>query len=217
MNVVVLDSKHWPSVHEHGVEKQEIFDVVSSAVQEVEKLIPFIPDYVNFVAYPAEPEEVIPETGAMGMTYSDEYASAYFDYNVPYGKEKLLSEMRGTVFHELVHATTFHYEPWKPGVLFGVTTEGLATVFERDYAKAQPLWGEYEDDTTMREWFNELKKLPDTKEKNRDYFFTHPDGRKWIVYKTGVWVVDTLLKSGEDLFELMKLNHKDVIAKLEAL
>ena len=215
MNVVVLDSKHWLNLEKQGIEKQEVQKVAEAAAKEVAELIPFLPSYVNLVVYPSGAEDVIPETGDMGMTYSDEYASVYFDHSVPYGKNKLLNGIRTTTFHELVHAATFQHEPWRPGVLFGVVTEGLATVFERDHAGAQPLWGKYEDDETMCEWLHELKELPDAAEKNRDYFVNHPDGRKWIVYKTGVWIVDKLLESGEDLFQLMKLNHMDVMSKFE--
>lgn len=217
MKVVVLDSKYWPGLHKHGVEKREVQKAAVKAADEVAGLISFVPSYVNLVVYPSIAEDVIPETGAMGMTYSDEYASVYFDHDVPYGKKRLLEEIRTTTFHELVHATTFQYEPWQPGVLFGATTEGLATVFERDYAGAQPLWGQYEDDETMHKWLHELKELPDTGEKNRDYFFKHPDGRKWIAYKTGVWITDQLVESGENLFELMKLKHSDILTKFETL
>ena len=217
MNVVVLDSKHWPDVDRRGVKKEEVKKVARAAAKEVSGLISLLPSYVNLVVYPSDPSNVIPETGDMGMTYSDEYASVYFDHTIPYGKDKLLQGIRTTTFHELVHAASFSHDPWQPSVLYGVVTEGLATVFERDYADSKPLWGKYEDEQTMRMWLSELKELPDTGEKNHDYFISHPDGRKWIVYKTGVWVIDRLLTSGEDLFELMKLGHEDLLAKFDAL
>ncbi len=217
MNIVTLDSKYWPDTKSRGIDKQEIQEVAETAARKVAELLSFLPSYVNLVVYPSVASDVIPETGCMGMTYSDEYSSVFFDHTVPYGKEKLLDSIRTTVFHELVHAATFHYEPWRPGALFGATTEGLATVFERDYADAKPLWANYEDDTIMYAWLDELKKLPNTKEKNIDYFVLHPDGRKWIVYKTGVWMIDKLVASGEDLFHLMKLSHDEVFLRFEAL
>jgi len=217
MNIILLDSKHWPSVYERGVEKHEVQKTAEDAAREVVQLIPFMPSYVNLVVYPSVADDVILETGTMGMTYSDEYASVYFDHSIPYGKEELLDSIRTTVYHELVHAATFQFEGWQPSVLFGAVTEGLATVFERNYADEKPLWGNYEDDKTMQKWLQELKDLPGIGQKNNDYFFKHVDGRRWIVYKTGTWIVDKLLESGEDLFELMKLDHKDVMAKLESL
>ena len=217
MNIVILDSKHWPDVQSRGVSKQEVAEVVEAAAHAARKLLLALPEYVNLVVYPTVADEVIPETGGSGMTYTDEYVSVFFDHTLPYGKEKLLDELRTTTFHELVHAVTFHHEPWQPSVLFGAVTEGLATVFERDYADSQPLWGSYEDDVTMQAWLDELRELPVMKDKNMEYTILHPDGRKWIAYKTGTWVIDKLCESGEDLFELMKLGHKDVLAKFEAL
>lgn len=216
MNVVVLDSKYWPGLEKRGIKKSEIKNATESAAKEVEGLISSLSPHVNLVVDPTVAENVIPETGGMGMTYSDEYVSVSFDHTLPYGKEKLLKEIRSTTYHELVHAVSFLHDPWQPGVLFGCVTEGLATVFEREYAHSEPLWGKYEDDTVMQLWLQELKELPDSEVKNHDYFIKHPDGRKWIVYKTGTWIIDKLLESGEDLFELMQLNHKDVIAKFEA-
>lgn len=217
MNVVILDSKYWPDVQKRGVEKKDIADEVRSASDEVLGLIDSLPEYVNLVAYPTVARDVIPETGIMGMTYSDEYASVYFDCTLPYGKEGLFQGLRETIFHELVHAATFKHDTWQPGVLFGVVTEGLATVFERDYAGAIPLWGLYEDDLIMTEWYSELENLPKSDTKNNEYFFKHSDGRRWIVYKTGVWMIDKLLESGEDLFDLIRMNHKDLIAKFNLL
>ena len=75
MNVVVLDSKHWPDVDRRGVKKEEVKKVARAAAKEVSGLISFLPSYVNLVVYPSDPSNVIPETGDMGMTYSDEYAS----------------------------------------------------------------------------------------------------------------------------------------------
>lgn len=217
MNVVVLDSKHWPEAHKNGVREHDVRKAAEKAASEVTEIIPFVPSYVNLVLHPVPKGEAIPETGVGGMTYSDEYSSVFFESDVRYGKGQLLEEVRTTTYHELTHAATFQYEPWQPGALYGAVAEGLATVFERDYAGSSPLWGKYESDDTMQGWLGELKKLPVGDSKNMDYFIKHSDGRKWIVYKTGTWIIDKLLADGEDLFELMKLKHTDVLAKFDKL
>lgn len=217
MKIVILDSKYWPEAKKAGILQGEVEAVVQSAVSDASKLLGSLPEYVNVVVYPESSENVIPETGIMGMTYSDEYASVYFDYTLPFGKDSLVKGLRECIFHELVHAATFKHDPWQPDVLFGAVTEGLATVFERDYAGATPLWGSYEDDSVMAEWYSELENLPKSKTKNNEYFFKHSDGRRWVVYKTGVWMIDKLLESGEDLFDLMRMNHKDVVARFVSL
>ena len=213
MNIVVLDSKYWNKAAKNGISKQVVVQTITDAVEDVSKILPNIPKYVNIVISPTTSDDVIPETGEIGMTYNDEYVSITFDFTAPYPIEKLRASLRGTVFHELVHTVTFSHEPWSASVLFGLVTEGLATVFEREYSGAKPLWGQYEDDETMQEWRDEVNSLPESGEKNFDYFFNHPDGRKWIAYKTGTWMVDTLVASGEDLFALMMMSHGEILER----
>lgn len=217
MNTVTLDAKLWNVAEEHGITREEVDSVIKRSAREAGKLLPSDFTYLNIVTGPTMPEWVIPETGDMGMTYSDEYISIVFDALLPYGVDALKDALRATVFHEMVHAVTFGHDPWQAGVMFGAVTEGLATVFEREYANRNPLWGEYGTDSTMQAWYDELKNLPEAEEKNRSYFFEHEDGRKWIVYKTGTWIIDKLLSSGEDLFDVMRQDHKTVLDKFEAL
>lgn len=218
LNTLTLDARLWNESTEHGVNRDEILSHIANATTDAARLLPSSFTYLNIVVSPTVSEWVIPETGVMGITYNDEYISLTFDAAIPYGLDSLRRALRSTTFHEMVHATTFVHDPWQSSALFGTVTEGLATVFERDYSgEAKPLWGNYEDDTTMSKWYQEIKLLPRTEQKDRNYFVAHNDGRKWIVYKTGVWIVDKLLASGEDLFALMKLSHADVIEKFEAL
>lgn len=218
VNTLTLDARLWNESAEHGIDRDEISSYIASTATEAAKLLPSDFTYLNIVVSPTVPEWVTPETGVMGMTYSDEYIALTFDATIPYGHDSLKRALRSTAFHEMVHATTFAHDPWRSSALFGAVTEGLATVFERDYSgEAKPLWGDYEGGDVMSKWYQEIKSLPQTEQKDMSYFVAHSDGRKWIVYKTGVWMVDKLLTSGEDLFALMKLPHTDIIDKFEAL
>lgn len=217
MNILTLDARLWQAATDSGISRQEVHDIVSKSAVEAAKLLPSKFKYLNIVINPVDSEWVIPETGAMGITYSDEYISVTFDPNLPYGTEQLKTALHGMVFHEMTHATTFAHDPWRSSAMFGAVTEGLATVFEREYGDQKPIWGEYEDDDVMQVWYSELRSLEDAGQKDLQYFVNHPDGRKWIVYKTGTWMIDKLIKRDYDLFELMKLSHKDIIEQLEAV
>lgn len=217
MNVITLDSKHWAKAEKNGAKRDIIAETIQTAANAAMDILPNVPPHVNIVVAPVGASEVIPETGDAGVTYSDEYVSIVFDYAMPYELERLRESLHSMVYHELVHAVTFSHDPWQSGMLFGAITEGLATVFERDYSNGQvPLWSKYEDDETMKAWWTELKELPETGEKNNEYFVNHSDGRKWIVYKTGTWIVDRMVASGTDLFAMMEMNHKDIVAQFEA-
>lgn len=217
MRVLSLDSKLWQQLDTTQITRDDIETIVSSAAKEAGELLPSDFEFLNLVVSPTKPEWVIPETGSSGMTYSDEYISLTFDPTLPYGIDTFRKYLREMVFHEMTHATTFSHDPWQPSGMFGPVTEGLAVVFERDYAGAQPLWGRYTDDATMHDWYEEMKALPESEHKDMRYFFDHPDGRRWIAYKTGTWMVDKLLDTGEDLFELMKLPHGEIVSRFEAI
>lgn len=210
MNVLALDSKYWQNTNST---REELVSVIREAADEAVKLLPAELLYTNIILEPVPSEEVIPETGDTGITYDNTHVYISFDFNLPYGKDTLLSHLRSTTFHELVHAVSFDHNPWQPDALYGAITEGLATVFEREYANSKPLWGKYESDETMYSWLTELQDLPKTEAKDMNYFIKHPDGRKWIVYKTGTWVVDTLLDSGENLFDLMQQDYVKILEK----
>lgn len=218
MKLITFDSRLWEAAKSKGFIQKDMEHHIGRAASDAAKLLPDDFRFLNIVMSPARSEAVIPETGCMGMTYSDEYISITFDPNLPYGLDSCKKSLRSTVFHEMVHAVTFAHDEWRPDAMFGVVSEGMATVFEREYVdNNQPLWGEYQDDETMQAWYKEIKALPDFGYKNHDYFIRHPDGRKWMVYKTGAWMIDKLLAADEDLFDLMKLSHGEIIDKFESL
>ena len=216
MKVHLFDSPHWKEVREL-ITDDELQYAVEQAYGSARKYLPSMSDFVNISIEPVTKDVVIPETHVAGITYNGAFLSLLFDKNIPIPKNQLLNNLQKIMFHELTHIATFSHDPWQPGAIFGVVTEGLATVFERDYAKSEPLWGKYEVDSVMRIWYDELKSLPYSTTKNMHYFTDHPDGRRWIVYKTGTWIIDKLVNSGEDLFDLMNLSHAEIIQKFEAL
>lgn len=219
MKVITLDSARWEEVELHGLSREAIHAHLEQSANEASQLLPSDFTFLNILVSPTSAEYVIPETGDVGFTTSEEYCSLTFDSQIPYGEANLMRSLRGSVFHEMVHATTFAHDPWRPGVMFGAVTEGVATVFERDFTDKDVLWGKYEAQKIMETWFVEIKNIDNSNDdgKNTDYFFNHPDGRRWITYKTGTWMIDALTKSGEDLFELMQLPHDQVIKKFEEL
>ena len=62
----------------------------------------------------------------------------------------------------------------------------------------KPLWGLY-DKKVIKDWVEEIRALPDGIV-NDEYLYLHSDGRKWIGYKVGTYIVDEAMKkSGKTL------------------
>ncbi|MFZ2126310.1 MAG: DUF2268 domain-containing putative Zn-dependent protease [Candidatus Microsaccharimonas sp.] len=192
MNINYFESKYWDTAAEKGLDKEAVRQVIDTATNEAASHLPALSPYLNISVIP-DADETIPETGEGGYTWSDERVAIYFDPDVPYGTESLKNHLRSTVFHELNHAARAIHIPYTRQPIEALVAEGLATNFERLYTKSNPLWGQYEDDKTMQTWLKEVLALEEGV-RHTDYLYDHPDGRKWIIYKTGTWLVDRVLK-----------------------
>jgi uncharacterized protein YjaZ len=84
-----------------------------------------------------------------------------------------------------------------------VISEGLATAFQRDFAQSDPLWGDYPDE--ILEWAEQLLELPlSAYESYAKWMIQHPDGRRWIGYRAGTYLVDRAMEqSGQTSAELV--------------
>lgn len=98
-----------------------------------------------------------------------------------------------------------------PGdVIEHAVTEGMATAFERDFGGANRPWGEHPPEGSG--WEAELLALP-TDAPNRAWLFAHPDGRRWIGYRTGTaWVDRATAKSGRTSADLVATPTAEVLS-----
>lgn len=155
-------------------------------------------------------DDVIEETGETGWTIPPNIVYWTVD---PKRRERVLAivnrQLRPTLFHEfhhLVRGATI-----KPSSLMDIAiTEGMATVFERDFTGASVPWGEYPDN--ISEWVKELMALP-SDAVSKHWTSRHPDGRRWIAYKAGTYLVDRAVHaSGRSSAELVSPSTGDVVA-----
>lgn len=212
MKIHLADSKFWKLVGD-DFQKKYIAEI-EKAYEEAYKLLPFGSSYVNFFVQPS-PYRFIPETGEYGFTVNSELIHIGFDPGLGLGAKAILKNTRSTVFHELNHAARWHKPIWHKSFLDSCIMEGLATVFERDFAKSQPLWGKYPKE--VLEWLEEIKEQGKFIDRDQ-YMFKHKDGRRWIGYKVGTYIIDQAVKnSGKSVIELTQMECEDVLklAQLE--
>jgi uncharacterized protein YjaZ len=124
-------------------------------------------------------------------------------------------KLRPRMFHELNHLVRHGLEN-SNGPLKSLVAEGLATACERDLCGSEPAWGEY-DPEAIRGWavdFIEAAGLPGF---NRGHwFFLHPDGRHWIAYRVGTYIIDTVRQKHDlTLSDLMKIPSVEILALAE--
>jgi uncharacterized protein YjaZ len=208
MKVLLADSPFWSKLGEDFQEKY--VKEATKAYKEVSKLLPFGSKYITFMVQPRE-YGLIEATHDAGRTHNSSLIELAFSPKFALKNPgQILKQVRPTVFHEMNHAARFNIHIWHKSFLDNCVLEGLATVFERDRGGEDVLWGKY-DEKDVKKWLAEVKKQANMSNYG-EYMFKHPDGRRWIGYKTGTYIIDRAVeKSGKSVEELSKLECKDIL------
>lgn len=214
MKVLLADSPHWKDLGEDF--QQKYIDRVQAAHQDAAKLLPFGYEHISFLVQPRK-QRLIKITHDNGCTYNSSLIELAFDneYAAEH-PEQIIKQARAMVFHEMNHAARFHLGiwHWRESFLDYCVLEGLATVFAREYAGYDAPWGQYSEND-VKAWLKEVKKAGKDI-KDEEYMYTHPDGRKWIGYKVGTYIVDQAMKnSGKSVIELTRLEFEDIMKLAE--
>ena len=103
-------------------------------------------------------------------------------------------QMRKALFHEGYHLARYEKLPDEGAAQSWAQCavgEGLASVFARDYANAFESWADY-DGVTIQTWARELFATPLQPADSLQWKFRHDDGREFIAFRVGCWLVDQL-------------------------
>ena len=193
-------------------ERAAISEVANTAIPEVRALLPDLKPAITVVV--SAGTVVIPETGELGAAASPEVVRWVVDPTRPGGVEAVArTQLRSTLFHELHHTVRGHvfskagsYDSFMDGVI----AEGMASVFERDHAgDREVLWAQYPEDVDA--WVAQLRALP-ANANYQQWMFEHPDGRRWIGYRAGAFLVDRAMKaSGRTSGELVRTSTAEIL------
>jgi uncharacterized protein YjaZ len=136
-------------------------------------------------------KDVIPELGASAVAGLQDWVQWTVDPDRPEGVVKIAeTHLRGALFHEfhhLVRGSTIV----STTLMDHVVTEGMATAFERDFAGESRPWADYPGDVSK--WVDQLLLQPPTADRS-EWLSRHPDGRRWIGFKAGTYLVDQAMK-----------------------
>lgn len=114
--------------------------------------------------------------------------------------------LKKAFLHEAYHAARFRglrHEADGVTWLRVALQEGLATVFARDVGDANEAWALY-DAGSIERWAAELVGVPFDRRDTTRWKFEHEDGRQWIAFRVGSWLVDRLSQeTGQSAAELV--------------
>lgn len=194
-------------------QKATITRIANDVVTEVQEILPQIPASITLSV--SASESVIPETGELGIAPDPGRVNWFVDSSNSESIETIaIKHLRSTLFHELHHlARGYVVRGGRPRTSFMdvVVSEGLATAFQRDFANAKPPWAEYPED--IASWVDELLELPMSAFASySDWMFMHPDGRRWIGYKAGTFIVDqAIAASGMSSAEMVQMSTREIL------
>lgn len=163
-------------------DKQTIRSIANDTALEVRRLLPGLPELLCLKVRPGA--DVIPETGESASAFPPD--TIYWTVDPKRATETIRAQLRPTLFHELHHLVRDAKVP-RDTILDAAISEGMATVFERDYAGAAAPWGQYPPEVSA--WAQELRALPPSAPR-QEWLFRHPDGRRWIGFKVGTYLVE---------------------------
>lgn len=188
-----------------------IISIAGSAHRDVLQLLPELGGPVTVTV--SSGPDVIPETGEAGAALAPGHVLWVVDplRSASIG-ETAGKRLRATLFHELHHLARGYLMTGSESpttILDSVVSEGLATVFAREFAGDDAPWSSYPDDVV--DWVRELLVLPPDAS-YRDWMFDHPDGRRWIGYRAGTFVADrATAASGLSSADLVSASTEDVL------
>lgn len=120
------------------------------------------------------------------------------------------TELRARMFHELYHLAREIHVADGGTMAERMISEGLATAFERDYGQVSKPWSWYP--ANVGPWVDELIAAPPDSD-IKTWMRRHPDGREWIAFKAGAYVVDQAFKSsGKTCLDLLTIPASEILA-----
>ena len=191
-----------------ATEQRLIRRSAESSTREARQLLHGLPSQLELTIRPGT--DVMPETGSSATAMPPAAILITIDAARNGGVQPIVTRwLRPILFHELHHLARSQTIPARSVVEHAVS-EGMAAVFERDFAHSHTPWAEYGPE--VNDWAKEIMAVPDDAS-TRDWIFQHPDGRRWIGMKVGAfWVDQATTKSRRPSVDLISMPAADIIA-----
>ncbi len=198
-------------------EKKTITEVIEATEHDVRLLLPSLPPMIDFTVEIIDRNlDIVSGVAGWSQAHSPKgdihllLSNAYPGGVVGAARAGLAP----AVYHELHHLArgwTLDGNKYGPGIATAAVNEGLAVVFAEEYTGIRDVGNSYPEEVDS--WVREILTLP----KNADYMQwvsgEHPDGRTFIGYRAGNYLIRKALeRSGKSILEFSKMTPEAILA-----
>lgn len=195
-------------------EKQLITDILVQSEKEVRLLLPTLPKEIEITAVKID-RNIDVVGGVAGRADAPGKILLELSTTFPGGISAAANTaLAPFIFHELHHLDrgwTIQENKFGPGIPIAAVNEGLASVFSEEYTGVH--FDEvlaYPDEADQ--WLEEILALPIQADYTEWVSGAHPDGREYIGYRVGRYIVhQAALRSGKGVIELSKLSPDEIL------
>lgn len=196
-------------------QKDLILETIYNSEEEIRELLPNLPDSIQVIV-----ENVDWNLDAVGgvtgraeknfpplvlIQISNTYREGAID--------SIFAGLKATIFHEFHHLSrgwAIQDNKFGPGISNAMVNEGLAVVFSEIYTGTIFEANSFSEEAHT--WVNEILDLPLDASYSDWVMGEHPDGRTYIGYRTGNFLIrKAMSKSNKNIVELSTLQPEEII------
>ena len=196
-------------------QKATIKEFIVKTEKEVKTLLPKLPDSINVIVELVD-WDLDTVGGVTGRTESNNPPVVAIQLSKNYREgivDSLKSGIRSTIYHEYHHLSrgwAIKDNKFSYGIPNAMVNEGLAVAFAEQYTGAVYEANSYTDQAHY--WVKEILELPLNANYSNWVMGEHPDGRTYIAYRTGNYLIQKAISlSGKNILELSELMPEDII------
>ena len=198
-------------------EQQKVFisEVIRNSEEEVRNLLPNLPDSIKVIVENVDWNLDI-VSGVTGRTETNSPPLVLIQISNNYQGgviDSVHQGLKSTIFHELHHLSrgwAIQDNKFGPGISNAMVNEGLAVAFTEIYTGNIMEVNSYPEEADN--WVKEILLLPLDASYAQWVMGEHPDGRTYIGYRTGNFLVRRAMnKSGKSILELSNLMPNEII------
>ena len=198
-------------------EPQKVFilEVIRNSEEEVRNLLPNLPDSIKVIVENVDWNLNI-VNGVTGRTETNHPPLVLVQISNNYQGgviDSVYQGIKSTIFHELHHLSrgwAIQDNEFSYGIPNAMVNEGLAVAFTEIYTGSINEVEAYTDEADN--WVKEILALPLDASYSDWMMGEHPDGRTYIGYRTGNFLVRRAMNnSGQSILELSNLMPNEII------